>query len=90
MDELDDDDKAGTPPPFSHEDVSLQTVQEAKDEYQRIYNAYMRKDIVRDRARTCGYLLSSLLALFKLEIDGEVLRRMDVIERELAEMKVKP
>lgn len=70
------------PPPISH-DIPLATLAEAKEEYARIYNQYAQQKIVRDRARTMGYLLSSMLALFKLEQDREILARIEALEERL-------
>jgi hypothetical protein len=74
-------------PLVSQARIPLANLEDAKREYQRLYNAYFDGSIPRDKARTCGYLLSGLLSLFKVEVDAELLKRMDSIEQELATMK---
>jgi hypothetical protein len=70
-------------PPELHDQISLDSVADAKREYARIYNAYWNHGIVRDRAKTCGYLLSQMLALFRLEIDAELLKRIEALEERI-------
>lgn len=73
-----------TPPKLHDGPVPLATIADAKAEYWRIYNAYWSKEIVRDRAKTCTYMLNCLLALFKLEQDAELLRRIEQLEERIA------
>jgi hypothetical protein len=85
LDEIDlsgDEDVVEATPLVLHE-PNLETLEETRREYARIYLDYINKRITRDRARTAGYLLSGLLAFHKTELDLDLVRRMEAIEERL-------
>ena len=63
--------------------LRLNTLQNAKQSYNRIIQAYLRDEIPTDKARCLGYLLTGVLQYWKLEADLQIEQRLAAIEAAL-------
>lgn len=64
----------------TYEPVKLDTLDEAKKFYAQVINDYAGGVCSENQSRTLGYLMSGYLAYFKLEIDSELLKRVEALE----------
>jgi hypothetical protein len=64
----------------TYEPVKLDTLDEAKKFYAQIINDYASGVCSENQSRCLGYLMSGYLSYFKLEIDSELLKRVEALE----------
>ena len=67
------------------EDVDIASLDNAKAYYATLINDYRAGRIPRDQARTLGYLMAGYLGYFKVEIEQDMERRIEAIEKLLEE-----
>lgn len=72
-------------PPLIYQEITLETYEDARALYQRVTRDYGTGKLTRERARNLGYLLTGLLAFHRMDLDQELLRRIEKIEAALAE-----